>query len=199
MSEDQAVRSRKPGRSFFRINVKTMMILVATSSLVIWLARIIWEDSTTQSHFIRVLQSGNTADRREAARQLSATPRPGEADKVVGALILGLRDEDAEVRTASANSLGSDRPAIARGMEDQPRRAENQPATRQHDVPCTDRPLEGPQRRRQDRSPHGPGCHPLPHDPEDQRVMPERLCLGLDPSDETVAPRAAHCSGQDPQ
>ena len=89
MSEDQAVESRKPGRSFFRINVKTMMILVATSSLVIWLARTIWEDSTTQNHFIRVLRSGNTADRREAARHLGATPTPGEADKVVDALTPG--------------------------------------------------------------------------------------------------------------
>jgi len=105
VSEDQAVRSRKPGRSFFRINVKTMMILVATSSLVIWSAKRMWEDST-QSPYIRVLQFGNTADRRMAARQLIATPRPGEAEKVVGALILGLRDDDAEVRLSSANSLG---------------------------------------------------------------------------------------------
>ena len=71
MSEDQAVGSRKPGRSFFRINIKTMMLLVATSSLVIWSARRIWEDST-QSPYIRVLQFGNAADRRFAARELIA-------------------------------------------------------------------------------------------------------------------------------
>ena len=80
MSDDQAVRSRKPGRSYFRINIKTMMILVATSSLVIWSARKVWEDST-QNPYIRVLQFGNTADRRIAARQLVATPQAWRGPK----------------------------------------------------------------------------------------------------------------------
>jgi HEAT repeat protein len=184
MSEDQAVRSRKPGRSLFRINVKTMMLLVATSSLVIWSARRIWEDST-QSPYIRVLQFGNTADRRIAARKLLATPRPGEAEKAVSALILGLGDDDAEVRTASANSLGS----VLRELLDGWKTTPGALRTNQPLVSTASRALIGLL------NDHNKGIKteairslvavhfrsvPRAH------ALPQWLCLGLDPSDKTL-------------
>ncbi len=184
MSEDQAVRSSKPGRSFFRINVRTMMILVATSSLVIWSARRVWEDST-QSPYIRVLQFGNTADRRDAARQLIATPRPGEAQKVVGALIRGLHDEDVEVRTAAANSLGS----VVRQLLDRWRDGPHELRTNQPLVSTTTRELAGLLKDSSDavksdvlRALVAIHWHAIPR----TNALPELLCLGIDPSDEAL-------------
>jgi len=184
MSEDQAVRSRKSGRSFLRINVKTMMILVATSSLVIWSAKRMWEDST-QTLYIRVLKFGNTADRRMAARRLIATPRPGEAEEVVGALILGLRDEDAEVRTASANSLSSTLRELLDGWDTTPGALRaNQPL-----VSAASRALIGLMNDRNDvikteaiRSLVAVHFRAVPR----ANALPEWFCLGLDPSDERL-------------
>ncbi len=184
MSEDQAVRSSKPGRSFFRINVRTMMILVATSSLVIWSARRVWEDST-QSPYIRVLKFGNTADRRDAARQLIATPRPGEAQEVVGALIRGLHDEDVEVRTASTNSLSS----IVRQLLDRWKNSPDELRTNQPLVSTTTRELIGLLKDSSDaaksnvlRALVAIHFRVIPR----TNALPELLSLGIDPSDEAL-------------
>jgi len=185
MSEDQAIRSRRPGRSFFRINVKTMMILVATSSLVIWMARTIWEGSTTQSHFIRVLRSGNATDRRDASRQLIATPRSGEADRVVEALILGLRDEDAEVRAASANSLGP----VVRQLLERWKTSPDALRTNQPLVSTTTRALIGLLEDSSD-AVKTEALMALvvvhSHWIQGNNAPPKRLCLGLDPIDKTL-------------
>src|SRR5438045_263243 len=101
----EEARSRKPPDSSFRISVRTLMVLVATCSLVIWSARRVWEDAT-QNPYIRVLQNGTSADRRIAAGQLIGPPRPGEVKAVLSALILALGDADGEVRRASVQSLG---------------------------------------------------------------------------------------------
>ena len=185
MSEDQIVRSRKPGRSFFRIEVKTILILVATSSLAIWLARTVWEDSMAPSRFIRVLRSGNTADRREAACQLAATPRPEEADKVVDALVLALGDEDEEVRATSANSLGSVVRQLLEGWKTSPDALRtNQPL-----VSTASRALIGLLKDSTDAVKTQAlmaltAIHLHPN--QRTNASSERLCLGLDPSDKTL-------------
>jgi HEAT repeat protein len=185
MSEDQAVRSRKSGRSFFRINVRTMMILVATSSLVVWSARRVWEDST-QNPFIRVLQFGDTADRRMAARELIATPRPGEGPKVVDALILALCDEDAEVRAASANSLGSVVGQLLDGWKSNPADLRtNQPL-----INTTCRALIGLLKERND-TVKSEVLRALVFihyraTPPTNNTLPVSFCLGLDSSDKAL-------------
>jgi len=185
MSKDQAVRSRKPGRSFLGISVKTLMVLVATSLLVIWFAKTIWENSTTQSHFIRDLKFGDIEDRRFAARQLAATPRPEEAQKVVGALVLGLRDEDAEVRAASANALG----AVVRQLLEGWKTSPDALRTNQPLVSTTSRALIGLLKDSIDEVKTGAlialvvvHSHTTPRD----KAIPERICLGLDSSDKTL-------------
>ena len=103
---DGEPKPKKPPLSSLRFIFKTMIVLGATSWLIIWLAGVIWEDST-QNTYTRDLQTGNPEERRTAAGMLIATPRHGDVDKVVSALILALRDEDDEVRRTSVNSLGA--------------------------------------------------------------------------------------------
>ncbi len=113
MSDEPAPAPGKPRRGPFRVSVRTLLLLVAISSLLIWSSLRIWEQ-TTQNQFIRVLQYGDTVDRRVAARELVAAPKPGEVERVLSALVLALGDEDAQVRAAAANSLGS----VMRGLLD---------------------------------------------------------------------------------
>ncbi len=106
MSDPGSNHPGKSGRSFLRINVKTLMVMVSTSALLTWSARSVWEIST-ESALVRALRTGSTAERRNAAHQLDAFPRPAEVDTVVGTLTLGMHDEDDEVRRESVISLGS--------------------------------------------------------------------------------------------
>ena len=185
MSELQTDESRKPGRSFFRIDVKTVMCLVVMSFMAIWLVRTVWEDSTEQNHFIRDLRSGNTADRREAARQLDAAPRPGEADKVVDALTRGLHDEDAEVREASASSLGSVVRKLVEGWKTRP----DALRTKQPLVSKASRALIGLLNDGSDRARTNALLALIAihlHRKQTTSGPGEPLCLGFDPSDEPL-------------
>ena len=104
--KDGAAKPEEPPHSWLRFVLKTVIVLITTCSLVIWLARVLWDDSA-QNKYIRDLQAGSIEDRRIAASQLVISPSPEEAEKVVSALILALGDDDDEVRRLSVNSLGS--------------------------------------------------------------------------------------------
>jgi HEAT repeat protein len=106
MSETCAGSTKNRDVSLAGFFARVIVALVLSSALVLWLLRILWDDST-QNQYIRALRAGGTEDRVFAARQLVELPRPEQAELVVSALIQSLGDENDEVRGASVTSLGA--------------------------------------------------------------------------------------------
>ena len=81
--KDGAAKPEEPPHSWLRFVLKTVIVLITTCSLVIWLARVSWDDSA-QNKYIRDLQAGSIEDRRIAASgELATSSSPEEAEKVV--------------------------------------------------------------------------------------------------------------------
>lgn len=88
----------------FRLGMKGLMGAVASCALIFW-AGLSIRDYLKGNSPLRQIRSGDAIERRTAAQQLSLDQGiPAEA--AMAALVLTLRDEEAEVRAIAAQSLG---------------------------------------------------------------------------------------------
>ena len=88
-----------------RVNLKTMIALVACCGAVFWAWRVVLQ-SVPVNRMVFALRSGTVEDRRVAARELGATT-PQEVGQAIPALIAALGDEEVEVAAQAARSLGT--------------------------------------------------------------------------------------------
>ena len=117
-------------------------------------------------------------------------PDPGAADKVVDALIQGLRDEDAEVRDASASSLGFVVRQLLEGWKTSPDALRtNQPLVSKASRALIGLLKDGSDRARTNALLALVAIHL--HRKQTTNGPGEPLCLGFDPSDEPL-PRELH-------
>jgi HEAT repeat protein len=93
------------GSTRLRISVRTLIALVGCCAAVLWAARVAWQ-SVPVNGWTRELRSGDVLRRRIAARELGQVG-PEAVPDVVPVLVAALGDEDAEVRAAVVQALGS--------------------------------------------------------------------------------------------
>ncbi|HZW32916.1 MAG TPA: HEAT repeat domain-containing protein [Isosphaeraceae bacterium] len=93
------------GRFRPRVNLKTMIALVACCGAVFWAWRVVLQ-SKPINRMVFALRSGTAEDRRVAARELGTATAP-EVHQAIPALIVALGDADDEVAAQAARSLGT--------------------------------------------------------------------------------------------
>jgi HEAT repeat protein len=108
VSDTEAMKEAQAsvGRTKSRINVKTLLVLVACCAAIIWSVRVTWEH-TPLNRMVSGLRSGTSEIRRQAARDLGSAG-PDELEAAIPALITALGDEDNLVAVDAAHGLGMD-------------------------------------------------------------------------------------------
>jgi HEAT repeat protein len=93
------------GRFRVRVNLKTMIVLVACCGAIFWAGRVVLQ-SVPINRMVYAMRSGAVEDRRVAARELGMATLP-EVGQAIPALIAALGDADDEVAAQAARSLGT--------------------------------------------------------------------------------------------
>src|SRR5690349_2630304 len=94
-----------PGRRY-QVGVKALLVLVLACGSLLWAARVYWLSLHPVNVTAQSLRSGDARARASAAQALGQAG-PGETEVAIPALIAALGDEDYEVRSTAASSLGS--------------------------------------------------------------------------------------------
>jgi HEAT repeat protein len=108
VSDTEAMKEAQAsvGRTKLRVNVKSLLVLVACCAAIIWSVRVTW-DHTPLNRMVSGLRSGSSESRRQAARDLGSAG-PDELEVAIPALITALGDEDSTVAMDAAHGLGMD-------------------------------------------------------------------------------------------
>jgi HEAT repeat protein len=105
VSEGMGAARADRSRSRLRVDLKTMIVLVACCGAIFWAWRVVLQ-SVPVNRMVQALRSGTVEARRMAARDLGMATTE-EVGQAIPALIAALGDDDPEVAEQIVRSLGS--------------------------------------------------------------------------------------------